>query len=110
MGPTNGPMDFILQGTKAGPCSKVGIKLGPKSPPDGLKNGWAEQLLGPNIKWPIPCGAAWTGHETWTLLKCQVDKYDSHGPTTRLADPELSASQNMTWQAASTRLALASAA
>ena len=48
MGPTNGPMGFILQGPKAGPSCKVGLKLGPKSRPDGLNSGWAEQGMGPN--------------------------------------------------------------
>ena len=53
MGPTNGPMGLILQGLKAGPSGKVGLKLRPKESPYGLNSKWTEQGMGPNIKRPL---------------------------------------------------------
>ena len=47
MGPTSGPMDFILQGPLYGPLCKVGLKLRPTSSPSGLNSKRA-----PSVKWP----------------------------------------------------------
>jgi hypothetical protein len=53
LGPTSGPMDFILQGALYGPLCKVGLKLRPTSSPSGLDSKWTELQMSPNIKRPL---------------------------------------------------------
>ena len=46
----------LLEGPKASPSGKVGLKSRPKESPHGLNSKWAEQGMGPNIKRPLVSG------------------------------------------------------
>ena len=77
-------MGFILQGTKAGPCGKIGIKLGPKSPPDGLNPGWAEQGIGPNVKRPLLVIALHIGPSMYPPLHNSMGQFATSNVTWKL--------------------------